>query len=510
MKILLTEPISNFIPVRAGFYSPPLGILSIAAYLERFHFEVDLLESWTLKYSWKKILKYIKDTNPDIVGITSLTCNAYNAMALAKFIKEINEKTIVVVGGHHFSSAPEESLNICNNIDYIVIGEGELTLLELLQSIQNGKNKKEMKNVDGLAFKIGKEVIKTPARELINNIDDLPYPAYHLLPFLNKYNAPLARTGTLGCIFSRGCDMGCIYCSEYLLWQKKRYRSADKIIEELELLVNKYKTREFSFNDTDFLYDRNRAINFIDKLSSSGLNIKFRIASRADTIIRNGDLLKDMRKIGLIAIAVGIESFSQKNLDLWNKKITLDQIKIMASCIHRERIPVFEGLIMISGYNNKIGKMVREIISKSENLKINMLWCSILTAFPGTQLYKKTVLENKIKIWDYRTYDIFHSTIASVNNHTIRIELVNIFIYILWFYSPLRFIHNILDSERRKFQIFQLLYDIRIIKNSLFTSLKKMFRINNKYLLSIDFFCTKHLLYVNKKTKYPKSIKFWS
>lgn len=512
MKILLTQAISNFIPVRNGFYSPHIGILSIAAYLEKFGFEVKVIEPWILKMNWKEMLEFIKNKNPHVVGITSLTCNAYHAMALTGLIKQINPNIIVVMGGHHFSFTPEESLRICDDIDYIVIGEGEETFLELLKFISEGRDKEGAKQINGLAFMLGKQFIRTPCGSFIENLDELPCPAYHLLPSLDKIKIPLARRGALGCTFSRGCNQACTFCSETLLWRgKRRTRSARKIVDEIELLVKKYKKNEFSFGDTDFLYSRKRNLEFLEELSNRNLKIKFRIATRADSIIKNRDLLKEMRRLGLIFIAVGIESFSQKNLNNWNKEITLEQIDLMAKYINDAKIPIFEGLMMMSGSNEDYKKMVRKILKKSAKIKINILWCSILTAFPGTPLYKEAIRNDRIRVWDYRRYDFYHAIMPTKNASIKTLEVFNVMIYLLWFYNPIRFFKNLFNEDSRKFQLFQLCFDFRIILRFMHSNINNLFGINNrKYKSLIEDFYYKHLIFLDKRLKPPKTIKIWS
>lgn len=510
MEVLLTEVISGFLPVRTGFYSPSIGILSLAAYLEKSGFKIKVIEPWGLKLDWGKMAALIKSESPDAVGITSLTCTAYHAMALARLIKERSPRTIIIAGGYHFSFLPEESLKICKAIDYIVIGEGEITAFELLDNLRRGRDKEQMKEVRGLAFLIDKDFIMTPARQLIKDLDELPFPAYHLLPSLGKNKSVLLRRRSAGCMFSRGCDKGCKFCSEASLWQARvRNRSARKIADELELLVKKYDISEFSIQDLDFLHNRQRNIDFLNELDKRKLKIKFRIGSRADTIIENKDLLKDFQRLGLISLVVGAENFQQKILDTWNKGITVEQIESALSYIKKAKIPVLECLMVIDSRENKMTCIWHHL----KNIdKINMLWTVIITPFPGTVLYKETLAANKIMIWDYRRYDTFHNVISGTNNSLRTLELSTTIINILGFYNPIRILKNLSKGESLRFQLLQLMFDFYLFKRFLFLGLRKLFRLpdrNKEYALTIDEFHNRHLRYINKEKEEYKSIRIW-
>lgn len=159
MKILLfVEPNSDFLPMpmRVGFYFPNTGILTIAAYLEQHSHNVKIIDMIALNLTWEDIPALIKNENPDLVGISGLTKNAYMCMGLAKIIKQANPRIVTVFGGAHFSLVPEESLRICKEIDYIVIGEGEITFLELVNKLAGQGKKETVSKVDGVAYLIGR------------------------------------------------------------------------------------------------------------------------------------------------------------------------------------------------------------------------------------------------------------------------------------------------------------------------------------------------------------------
>lgn len=509
MKVLFTEPFSNFIPFRAGFYSPNIGILSMAAYLESQGLDVMIAEPWLLK-SGDNLIKLIKQASPDVLAITCVTCTAYYAMSLAAYVKKLMPGIIIVGGGYHFSCVPEETLRICNEIDYIVIGEGELSLRELLENLRNGQQRDALSGIKGLAFLEQDKFIKTDPRPRIEDLDVLPMPAYHLLSSIRKNKTICSRQNSIGCSFSRGCNKKCKFCSENSLWGgQRRQAGAKRIAEELEVLVKKYNKNEFNIGDVDFFYDRRRNIELLNELNKKKMKIKFRASGRIDTILENRDLLEDFRKSGLVSLAVGIESFQAENLKSWNKQTSLSEIDSLASCVNKAKIPVFEALMILSPGDDKL--QICKMLKKACNLKVNILWSSIVTPFPGTRLYEEKLSKGKILVRDYRRYDLYHNVMAGKNKSIKRTELFNIIVYLLFFYNPVNFVKNLFNKESLKFQLFQWFFDFRILRKLTYSAFSVFYTsgFEKKYLAGINGMYRKHLNYVNKSKQEPGSIKVW-
>jgi anaerobic magnesium-protoporphyrin IX monomethyl ester cyclase len=511
MKVLLTDPVFDFIPLIKGYYYPNIGLLSIAAYLENNGIETRVVEPFAEKLNWRRLLLTIKNEKPHIVGISSLTHNAYYAMALAKLVKDINKDIVTIVGGRHFTAVSEDTFAICQDIDYIVIGEGEVTFLELVKNIALNREKKDMLKTKGLAFILDNKVFKTEPRPLIEDLDTLPFPAYHLIG-LNKIKVPFTKNNNLGCTFARGCNQACGFCTEDLLWHRRwRSRSARSIIDELELLVKKYGRNDFNFNDTDFLSDRSRNINFLEGLAKRKLNIHFRVSTQAKTVLENRDLLGHFREVGLAGIIVGFESFSQDNLRRWNKRLNQEEIELAANCIVNAKIPTFEALFILDPDKDQ-PSMLRKMVSKSLKFKVTGLWCSLLTPFPKKSVIGTPKSEEGDTIIDYRRYDIRHATGIANNNSTNKIEMAHIVIYLLWWYNPLVFIKNMFNRESRRMHIFQLFYDFQTFLRMLRVIDNNIFNIENvkKYRLEIEKIYRRHLKLCKRPLTEQKSLKFWT
>lgn len=513
MKVLLfNEPSSQYLPLpmRLGFYFPNPGILAIAAYLGKYNYNVKIIDMIASSLTWNDIPTLIKDERPDVVGISGLTKNSYMCMGLAKIIKQVNSRIVTVFGGTHFSLVPQQSLSICKEIDYIAIGEGEITFLELIRRLEENKGKENMLEVEGLAYLIGDDYIQTQQRPLIEDLDILPFPAYYLLP-MNSYGVPLLGKRGIGCTFSRGCVYNCKFCSESILWRNtRRGKSAKKIIDELELLVKEYKKKTFWLCDDDFMQSRRRNVEFLEGLENRNLDIRFSIYTRADVLIKNRDLLKRYRNVGLSGIIVGIESYSQQILDGWNKQLNVSDIEIMSECVHSAGIPILETDLIFGNYeDNK--NAVKDMIRLSKKINTDFFKLSLLVSWPGTKFFEDMRQKNRIKVWDYRRYDFDHAIMNTRYLSVQQLEKLHSRTVAMWWLHPFRLFKNLFNHDRRLLQFFQLRLIGMVIQYFLLAKLRLSRKKANKYDLIIDEIYSKHLDYIGvKKEEDSRTFKSWT
>ena len=189
MKILLVEPPKDFWFVMGEYTPPPLGIIQLAAFLESRipNIEIDVLDCQAESISWDNLKKHIESYEPDIFVSSALaTCNTYTILRTLEIVKKIDSEIKTVVGGQHFTALATESLKNYPEIDYIIRGEGELTLLDLVLNLDNGRS---AVNIEGISFRHNGKIIHNPPRELIDKLDDLPFPGYHFIEDnMNKYH----------------------------------------------------------------------------------------------------------------------------------------------------------------------------------------------------------------------------------------------------------------------------------------------------------------------------------
>ena len=241
MKVMLIFPPSKFVlKDKLGITSIPLGLAYLASFLEKDNHEVRIIDSATLSYKIEDIKNRIEEFNPQLVGVTATTSSIYDAYDVAKLTKSLNPEIKVVIGGPHVTFTAKQTLEECPFIDIVVKREGEETFKELVNTLESSpENNLLLKKIKGITFRDNGKIEETENRPFIKNLDEIPFPAYHLLP-MDRYKLEGKRFAAI--MSSRGCPFSCIFCSSSALFGKIwRARSPENVIEEIKLLKYKYK-----------------------------------------------------------------------------------------------------------------------------------------------------------------------------------------------------------------------------------------------------------------------------
>ncbi|MCD6309086.1 MAG: B12-binding domain-containing radical SAM protein [Candidatus Eremiobacteraeota bacterium] len=403
MKILLIEPPHKYWKIfKFHSASPALGALS--GYLVEKGINVEVLDLNLLPDPWAVLEETIKKSRPDIAGITcTVVPHIYDALQVAALIKMLDKNIITVGGGHMFNALAEESLR-AGNLDFIVIGEGEITFLELINTLA-GKNTGFSK-IKGLAYLSEGKFIKTEPRSLIPDLNDLPYPAWHLFPMDRYHIQPLGGKIGFGVSNSRGCYNKCSYCSETAQWGAvMRSFSGERTAEHLEILVKKYKKKVFIFGDNDFLWDRQRLIDFCREIEKRNIKAMYWIQATTKNTIANQDLFPALKKAGCFNFQLGIESITPEVLENYRKPQDLSQIEKAIKAIKANGISV-TGLFMWGDWYDDRDSLRRGLKFILKNCDF---WApNIVNPFPGTDYYLMCEAEGRIKERDLRRYNQYH------------------------------------------------------------------------------------------------------
>lgn len=386
--VLVNPPYVNFEGIKeSAGHAVPLNLLYLAAYLrENTDCKVSTLDAEILGLSYIDIEKKLRIENPDVVGITSPTPAMKHVIRIAEITKKINPNCIVIVGGPHPTALPKQTARI-PNIDFVVIGEGELTLLELVNAI---KSKETLfKHIDGLAYKFHDKIILTNPRALIQNLDSIPFPARDLVDLKLYHSAPTKKVSSsessASLLTGRGCPYNCIHCISKIIWQRKyRARSPKNVVDEIEECVEKYNLTEFNFYDDTFTLFEDQVINICKEIRKRRLDISWICMGRVNNISRN--MIREMKNAGCKKIAFGIESGSQQVLNVMRKNITLGQACKAVKIAKDEGIDV-HGSFML-GNIGETRKTIKETIKFAKELNTDSATFFITTPYPGTDLYK--------------------------------------------------------------------------------------------------------------------------
>jgi len=375
----------------------PIGLGYLAAVLEKNNINVSIVD---LNFSDKKILKKLKSS--DVVGISTMTKTFPSVLKTAKQIKEINPDIPIVLGGHHPSVAAESCLSY-PEIDYCVIGEGEYTLLDLVKTIEN---KGDISKIKGIAYRNNGKIKCTETRPLIQNLDDLPFPAYHLFNKRNYFYSIIGvgnvkKIPWVSIVTSRGCPFQCIFCKR-IYGQTFRARSPENVLDEMEFLVSKYKIKEFLIVDDNFTLIKDRAEKICDMIIERDLDIAIRFPNgmRADAV--DFELLKKLKKAGMYKTAFGIESGSTRMLKIMKKNLDLDKIKRTVKMCRILGIKTI-GFFVV-GLPGETRESALQTIKFAKELPLDDVAFYPATPYPGTEFFywaiKKGYLKPENLDWD--------------------------------------------------------------------------------------------------------------
>ena len=373
MRILLINP---FYPI-SETPSPTLGLAYLAAALEQAGARVKILDFVVYPYTQAGLETAVKSFKPHIAGATAVTMTIDHASQMLKDLKTIAPEILTVMGGPHVTFRARETLEETPQLDVVVLGEGEQTMVELMQAVKSGG---DLSGVNGVAFRRGSEITTTPGREFITNLNNLPSPARHLLP-LGRYRA-LGLPATL--TTSRGCPYRCIFCvGRKMGGAKVRYHSADRVVSELAYLVDRQFVR-INIADDLFTANPDHCLAVCDAILSHGLSVDWTAFARVDRISEK--LLLKMKAAGCTAVSFGIESANRAILKTIKKGIRLDQIRqAVRMCL---RVGISPNASFILGLPGETRDTIRETVSFANSLQQEGLAYGfhILAPFPGTEV----------------------------------------------------------------------------------------------------------------------------
>jgi radical SAM superfamily enzyme YgiQ (UPF0313 family) len=293
---------------------PPLGLLYLGAALKKTG-HIPLIYDGS-RIDLKSIISSLKEENPEVIGISTLTFLWPKVKEIIKILKEIFPKSIFIIGGSHASIYGKQALEESDEFDILVYGEGEITIVELIEKI---KKRESLTGVNGIIYRQGRDLIINPAREFIKDLDSNVLPARELLnitdyiPAFSQYK----RLPVTNMFTTRGCPFNCIFCTPGSLGKKVRYRSAEKVVDEVEVLYHEYGIREIAFWDDTFVLDRKRVLDICNIIINKKLNIIWSAQARVNLVDK--ELLEAMADAGCWKLHYGVESGVQKTLDSFHK-----------------------------------------------------------------------------------------------------------------------------------------------------------------------------------------------
>lgn len=411
MKVMLLNPFLTVYSDDPAGISPALGLGYLAAYLQENKIDVSVLDiaaegiqqvkkiGKKIRYglSEEEIKKKVKEISPKIVGITcQSTLHAQDAHETARIVKQVDENILVVMGGAHPSSKPDDVLKD-KNVDMVVKGEGEITLLDIVERF---KRKKRLDNISGTLIKKGKKIVTNPPRPFIKNIDLLPFPARHLLPMevyfqeMAKKTNYIMRDRAMTMITSRGCPGNCVYCAVKTVWGRLwRGRSPKNVVDEIESLIKEFGANEIHFIDDSISVDAKRLEGICDEIIKRKIDIKWNTPNGIAVWLLNKKLLLKMKKAGCYRLTFGLESGNYETLHNFIGK-HYDYEKAKEIIRFASKIGLWTIGTFIIGFPYEKKNSIEDTINFSISTDLDFAVFYIANPFPGTPMYDFYLKEN--------------------------------------------------------------------------------------------------------------------
>jgi radical SAM superfamily enzyme YgiQ (UPF0313 family) len=418
MKVQLIIPPGGYFAERwsKGSTMPPLGLLYIGAILEKEGIDVHIVPADMKNMSWGDIKQDILDYEPDIIGVTSTTENRFQSFKLVKLAKKTFPHAMAIMGGPHASMAAEDCLAHIPELDLVVRGEGEETMIELCRWHQEGKDLEMLDSISGISFRKNGEVKSNPSRPLIKDLDILPNPAFHLVSFEDyNFKFPVPGKGELPAVnimSSRGCPFKCNFCATPINWGRNvRMRSPEEVVDEIEGLIERYGVKIIFFFDDTFNVNTKRVEKICDLIIERNLDIFWKCDVRIDLI--DLPLLTKMKQAGLFHLSFGLEAASERvRNEIIDKKVDIDDFhNLVKWCQELDIIP---NVFFIYSHPTETWEEAQETIRIIEQYGDGIeASIAILHIYPGTPL-EEMARENGVLPQDFSWVKKSHGKIITL------------------------------------------------------------------------------------------------
>lgn len=413
---------------------PPIGLGYIASALEKRGYNVTVKDFQIEYVPMSKAIKQIVDEHYDAIGISTITDNRFNAIELIRQVKQKDNRIFIFVGGPHFSATAIDALKNIREIDVVVRNEGEITACELLDAYYEQRS---FESVLGITFRDYRDnIIENPDRPLVNNIDKIEAPAWHLFK-MEKYNYSFDDSGLpfIGLMSSRGCPYSCAFCANST--HSIRFRTPSKFVDEIQHLKERYSFEGFIFLDSTFTVNHNHVVQICEEIIKRGLKIKWQAGARVSSVDRK--ILALMREAGCFRVTYGIESGSEKILKNVNKGIDMQQIR---EAIHISSELGFDisAFFMVGFPDENLNELKKTIklIKELDTYKGCKSIYGFTVIYPNTEIEKIAQERNILpKNFSWNTYQIFPKYIFTDTSKTVpyyedslKIEMIKFYMII--------------------------------------------------------------------------------
>jgi len=398
MKVLLINPpnfnmistnVPEFVDNTVGCY-PPLGLMYLASFAEKYTAcEIKIVDTQIARLDYDKLEERIRQETPDVVGITTTTFTLIDVILTVKRIKTVDSSIYICLGGPHVNIYPTETLRL-TGVNAVVLGEGEYVFSNLLNALERNRDLSKVKNI--VYIERGEIIDNSVPEQFINDLDVLPFPARHLVPYKKYYSLLSKKTPITTMITSRGCPYKCIFCDRPHLGKKFRARSTKNVVDEIEECVNIGIKEIFVYDDT-FTINKQRVKDICEEILNRRLDIVWDIRARVDTV--DEEILMKLKKAGCERIHYGIEAGTQEIIEVLQKDINLEHVKKVFKMTKDLGITTLAYFML--GNPTENAEQIKKTIDFAIQIQPDYVHFAVTTPFPATALYRQGL---SLGIWE--------------------------------------------------------------------------------------------------------------
>jgi anaerobic magnesium-protoporphyrin IX monomethyl ester cyclase len=406
--LLITPPYHCGVLESAGSWLPT-AFVYLAGSLRKAGCSVEIYDAMSKFHTYDQIRAHLSETQPDVVATGSITASIYDCINVLRLAKEVNQETLTILGGVHPTFCWEEVLEEHHStVDYIVRGEGEETIVALLDGVTKGR---DPAGVQGIAYWKDAKAVATPSRPFVEDLDSLPR-AWDLIAW-DDYTYHTKPGSTLAVVSSsRGCTQNCTFCSQRLFWKQSwRARSPESFVAELEYLNKEFGVDVAMISDETPTIDRDRWERILDLLIEKGLDLEVLMETRVDDILRDKDIIDKYSRAGVVHIYVGVEATSQDTLDTFNKEIKVEESKKAIELINSADI-VSETSFVIGMPEDTVESIARTV-ELAKYYDPDMAFFLPISPWPYADLYPQ--LKPYIEVFDFSKYNLVEPVVKPIN-----------------------------------------------------------------------------------------------
>ena len=443
MRVLLLEPPKTPWEMMGDVVALPLGIAQLAGCLEEAGIPVEILDANALGLSLKELETAIAQRKPDLIGITVYTPWVPDVARAVRAARQAAPEAVIALGGPHVTFTAEETLETMPGADVVARGEGDQIIVELARAVEAGGG---LEGVPGITFRQDGGFVETPVAPPLDP-RKLPLPAFHLMP-MERYDF-WSVGGPFGTVIaSRGCPFQCTFCSEWPFWRGGwRPHDAEHVVEQLDILVNRYGRYNVWFGDDCFNVDGGHMAAICEGILQRNIEVNWYYQGRADLVVKHKELLPLLRRSGNRMVQLGIEASNEEQRDALNKRLSTEMVE-QAVGLLREHDIVCQGML-ICGLPDDTPRTFNEKVRLATRLNIDFPVFLVYTLFPGAPDYDKAVEEGWIELpANYAHHDMAHVLVPPEH-----MNLQQVYNYLRWawttvYLDPIRLVRHLFSRNK--------------------------------------------------------------